>query len=89
MLFLPLSLLFGQEEQKELQWDILGELSIAYGIPSSYGNNFLAEGYDLRNATNITANVLESPKWLIGGQWSFVTREAYRRAFAAAAGAHS
>ena len=71
MLFLPLSLLFGQEEQKELQWDILGELSIAYGIPSSYGNNFLAEGYDLRNATNITANVLELPKWLIGGQWSF------------------
>lgn len=71
-LFLPLSLLLGQEEQKELEWDVLGELSIAYGVPSSYGkNNFLAEGYDLRNATNIEANVLESPRWLIGGQWSF------------------
>lgn len=68
-LFANLVFLSAQAGKKEIDYDVFGELGMGYVLPKAYGDNFLAQGYDIGNGINVNGMILIAPRWLIGAQW--------------------
>lgn len=69
-LFFNLVCLSAQVGKTEMDHDVLGEIGVSYVLPKPYGNNFLAQGYDIGNGINVDGKILMAPQWLVGAQWS-------------------
>ncbi|WP_108425181.1 hypothetical protein [Flagellimonas amoyensis] len=69
-LFFNLVSLKAQMGKKEMDDNVLVEFGISYMLPKAYGDNFLSQGYDIRNGINVDGRILVAPKWFVGAQWS-------------------
>ncbi|MDT0606192.1 hypothetical protein [Croceitalea rosinachiae] len=56
-------------EKPGYYYDVIGQGKIGFLVPSAYGNNFIADGYDTWNGVNIEAQVNAGERLLLGLQF--------------------
>ncbi len=59
------------QDKPDYYYDVLGEASVGFLMPSAFGDNYIAEGYSLDPGIQIRGGIRVDPKLLLGGDFQF------------------